>query len=217
MVVISLLMLGLFIWYVFIRDEGPTVVPNMNYKTKIVNIPVPYEVGIPYSVGTKPITIFKYKTDTAALDSLKLIIYQNEIRIRGLEEEVSISMDFIKYFTKNPKLLELNLNRDTLSLSLLHIDGLVTQNVYPVFLNDFAYRWTYNALTHTKLPPPVIEKSQWANYYAGGGIDVVWLSPYIDFRVEKSWTRIRAYTDFQIGLLKREGSQVRIGVQYKLK
>ena len=50
--VVILVILGIAIWYFFIRDKGPVVVPDMEYKTEIVNIDVPYEVGIPYSVGT---------------------------------------------------------------------------------------------------------------------------------------------------------------------
>ena len=212
--ILSLIVLA--IWYFFIRDKGPAAVPDMVYKTKIVNIDVPYKVSVPYSVGTKPITIYKYRTDTSALDSLKMVIYQNEILIKGLKEEVKISMDFIKYFAKNPKLVELNLTRDTLAMSLLHIDGNIIQNVYPVFLNNFAYRWTYNRLTHTELPPPIIEESSWIDLYGGGGFDFISLSPYLDFQVEKDWTRIRAYAGLQVGLLNINSSQLKLGIRYKI-
>lgn len=213
--IISLLLLVGFIMYM--KYKKPKTVPDMNYKTRIVYVDVPYEVKVPYVNGTKPITIIKYRTDSSKLDSLKMVVYDQGIEIQGLEERVRISAEFIKYHTRNPKLIELDLCRDTLSLSLLHIDGNIVQNVYPIFLDHYAYRWTYNQLTHTDLPPPTLEKTNFINFLVGGGVDAFRLSPYLDLRIEKNWSRIRAYSDFQLGLLHKEGSQIRLGIKYKLR
>lgn len=210
---------GLIIWDSFIRKypiPDPVIIIDYQYDTDTIWRDTLYLIGDPYPVPTPPRTIIRYEMDSVALNYFKLTISKQNIYIASLLDTISIHQNYIKQFPKNPKLLELSLIKDSLSLGLLQIFGRAEKKNWPINLNRFNYRWDYvNGLSRkiTKLPPA--EEKSFAQYFAGGGVDLLWRSPYISGKIEKDYARIRLYGNAQIGLLNSETSSIKIGVDYK--
>jgi hypothetical protein len=216
---ILLIAIILFIgWYVFLRKvELLKPIIDYRYKTDTIFIDTLYVPGKPYPVHTPPKIVKIYVIDTAALDSIKLALNEKEIIISGLKESIAISVNYLKQFPSNPKLLAMDLTRDTLKLGLLSITGQVQENVWPIDLNQFNYRWNYGSdLSRHPVQSPPIKEKPFADYFIGGGVDIPHTTPYVSFRMEKNWTRIRLYGDMRVVLLNNNRGSINIGADYKL-
>ena len=217
-IILIIIIIGLIIWDSFIRKYPiPDPIINYEYVTDTLYKPEPYPIPEPYPVPTPPRTIIKYEVDSVTLNYFKLTISKQNIYIASLLDTIAIHQNYIKQFPKNPKLLELSLIKDSLYLGLLQISGQAKKKNWPIDLNRFSYRWDYiNDLSRkiTKLPPT--EEKPFAQYFVGGGVDLLWHSPYISGKIEKDWARIRLYSNADIGLLNWETSSIKIGIDYKL-
>lgn len=120
-----------------VKDKDKPILNN--YGTDTIYLQKPYLVPSPYPIPVKPniITYFKDNPTDAKLkrinDSLQAVISKRDT--------VYVKDKFLTLFPYNPKLLSLDLKKDSLHFTLLGIDALTTQYSYPVYLNDFTYRW----------------------------------------------------------------------------
>ena len=103
--------LGFVVSYNFFKDTK-YLPSEKEYITDTVKVPKPYQVPKPYPIASKPEIKKIYEKDSSAIDSLKLLLSEKDIVISGLKYQLTISQDYLKQFPKNPKLLELNLQRD---------------------------------------------------------------------------------------------------------
>lgn len=216
-VLLSLILIGLVIWDRFFRERPSPIVINYDYITDTIIDSIPYQVPIPYPVPTPPSTIVIHISDSLAIDSLSLIIKGKEILIARLRDTLAIQQNFLKQYPNNPKLLSMNLTRDSLVFGLLPITAQIEEYHWPIDLNRFNYSWSLPLGLHrqsTSLPPT--EKKPFAKYFVGGGVNFVSSSLYLSGKMEKDWSRIRLYGETQIGLLKKETSAIRIGVDYRI-
>lgn len=212
---LTITIIGLIVWdSTFRKDKEPLSSISYEYTTDTVFIDKPYAVPEPYAVSTPPRILIRYKMDSSLLDSLKLVISDRNIIITGLQDSITISKNYLKQFPENPKLIALQLKRDTLSLGLLGIDGLVNESIWPIDLNIYEYRWDYlsDLSRHGIKPPPTETPS--LDYYVGGGYDFVGGSPYISGKISKDWSRIRLYGITRFGLLNNESHSISLGVDY---
>jgi len=211
-----LLIVGIIIWDIFfrVRPVSPPVV-EYRYVTDTIIDSVPYVVPKPYPVPTPPKIVVIY--DSLKLDSMQLVLSEKNIIILGLKEQIAIHQNFLKQFPNNPKLLSLDLNRDTIGISLLQISGQIHEARWPMDFNRFNYRWDFNSgLTRIVTKPPPIEKRLIPDYFVGGGVDLLWLSPYLSGRAEISWNKLRLHGTTELGFLRKEASSIKIGLEYKL-
>ena len=212
--------MGLIVWDLFIRKH-PLPEPEISYQyvTDTVWDSIPYAVLEPYPVYTPPRIVTFYEVDSTALDSLVILLHNQDLLIASLLGRWdTISQAYIKQYPSNPKLLAIDLKRDTMSMWLLNITGIPQEDKWPIDLARFDYRWNYAAglSRHSTSSPPIKEQQPFANYFVGGGVDLLYLSPYISGRIEKDWARIRLYGNIDAGLLKKESSGIKLGVDYKL-
>jgi len=217
-IIILIIILGFITWYILIRKE-PVVEPliRYKYKTDTIYADTIYIPGKPYPIKTPPKTITIYEVNNAALDSLIIIISQDSIIISDLKFQIAIHENYLKQFPSNPKLIQLGLHRDTLSLGLLNIGGFVSEYNFPIYLNEFRYKWTVKGMSHETYQLPTLEEHKpFAHYFVGGGVDLLYLSPIVSGKIEKSWTRIRLYGTADVGLLKKEASSIKLGIDYRI-
>lgn len=209
---------GLLTWYFFFRkDPVPEQVISYQYVTDTVYVDKPYEVPVPYSVPTPPRTITVYKVDTAAVENLKLILHQRELRIAGLLDTISLHQNYLKQYPSNPKLVGLSLSRDTLNLGLLQISGQIEERSWPIDLNAWAYNWNFNSdLSRHATQPPPIKKPELFQLFVGGGADLLAPSPYGSLRAEFHIKKFRIYSDANLLFKIPEASNVRIGLEYRI-
>lgn len=210
--------MGLIVWDLFIRKH-PLPEPEISYQyvTDTVWDSIPYAVPEPYAVPTPPRTVTIYVADTNAINSLKMELREKDIIIIGLIDTIKIQEGFLKQYPSNPKLLAIDLKQDSMSVGLLNITGIPQEDKWPIDLARFNYRWTNDAdLSRSPtLTPPTKERSP-IEYFVGGGVDLLYLSPYISGRIEKDGARMRLYGNIDAGLLKKESSGIKLGVDYKL-
>ena len=206
-----LLIVGLIVWDAFIRKH-PLSEPVISYQyiTDTVWDSIPYAVPEPYPVPTPPRTVTLYEVDSVVVNSLKILISKRDLLIASLKDTISIHKDYLKQYPSNPKLLAIDLKQDSMSVGLLNITGIPQEDKWPIDLARFNYRWTNDAdLSRSPtLTPPTEEQQPFANYFVGGGVDLLYLSPYISGRIEKEWARIRLYGNIDAGLLKIESSGI---------
>jgi len=212
-----LIIAGLIIWDLYIRDK-PIQEPSIDYQyiTDTIWDSIPYPVPEPYPVYTPPRTVTVYIADTNAIRDLKLQLVEKDLIITSLIDTIRVHEGYLKQYPSNPKLLAIDLKQDTMSMGLLNITGIPQEDKWPIDLARFDYRWNHavGLSRSPTLTPPVKERSP-IEYFAGGGVDFLYLSPYISGRAEKDWTRIRLYGDVQVGLLNNNASGIKVGVDYK--
>lgn len=219
LIILNLLFIvGIFIYFAFIRKPYARPEVEYVYITDTIRIPEPYPVPKPYLVSTPPITVKEYLIDSSAVDSLKVILTNDSIIISGLKNQISLHQNYLKQYPENPKLLNLDLRRDTLSMGLLRTSGIPEENQWPIDLNRYSYRWDFaSSFTRTDVTePPPTKKWFDPKYYVGGGVDFLYMSPYVSGRIEQEWSRVRLYSSAEIGLLKRESSSLKLGIDCRI-
>lgn len=219
LIIINLcLIIGIILYFSLFRKKPIPSQPIYNYITDTIHDSIPYPIPIPYLITTPPRIVTEYLVDSVAIDSLKLLMTQDSIIIAGLKSQILIHQNYLKQFPRNPKLLSLDLKRDSLVLGLLQISGIPEKDKWPIDLNLYSYRWDFNNnFTRTDITqlPPTRQRLN-LQYFVGGGVDLLYLSPYVSGRIEQEWTRIRLYGNAQVGLLKKESSTLEIGAEYKI-
>lgn len=208
---------GFILCYIAFSD-GDTILPGeTEYITDTIKVPKPYSVPKPYPVNTKPITIIIYERDSLALDSLKLLLFEKDIVIQGLKSEITISQDYLKQFPFNPKLINLGLSRDSLSLALLNIQGIVQEYHYPISLRQYKYNWSDNVLGKAGDNPPPVGSVRCNILLAGGGLDLWQRTAYTSVKLESTKNRTTFYSELKIGIPRYQYSNLNVGVYFKLK
>jgi len=213
-----LIIAGLIIWDIFFRIKPiPEPIIDYQYITDTIWDSIPYAVPEPYPVYTPPRTVTIHVADSQALKDYELRLNDQDLLISSLDSTIRVHELYLKQYPANPKLLAIDLKKDSMSVGLLNITGIPQEDKWPIDLARFNYRWTNDAdLSRSPtLTPPTLEKP-FAEYFVGGGVDLLYLSPYLSGRAEKDWARIRLYGDVQVGLLKKESSGIRVGIDYKL-
>jgi len=216
--IIVTLILGLVVWYVFIKKPVPTI--EYVYTTDTIYLRHSYKVPEPYPVFTPPIRITNYVIDSSAIENYKILLQNQDIIIAGLEDSIRIHESYLKQFPTNPKLLSLDIKKDTFRMDLLEITGYPGDWLFPIDLNYFSYRWdVLNGFTRKKVKPtllPPTSGTPFANYYVGGGVDLWHMMPQITGRAEKQLASIRLYLDMRVGLLDINSSNLTIGAEYQI-
>lgn len=201
---IGILFLSYQIW---IKDKGkPDPKDIYKYKTDTLYENKPYPYPDPYLIITKPRYFTFYQVDSTAIDSLELELRDKEIIISGLEEEIRIHENFLKQYPYNPKLVELNLNKDTLSLSLLNIQGLIFKQDYPLYLDQYKYKWSHPDFSREKIKTKPKDPSFTLSSYVFVGYSLYPNSPIISNSWELSRGKIRLSSN--VGILFKENKPI---------
>lgn len=114
------------------------------YTRDTLFIPKPYPVEVP------PHTVIIHDT---VPDPHILVRMDSLLRVldsTNKKPEVPISLNYIKQYPKASKLIMASFKEDTISLSLLNIDGKITSNIYPVNYKSNDYLFLNNSLSTAK-------------------------------------------------------------------
>lgn len=215
---ILIILLGLTIWAIFFRK--PEKIIEYRYTTITEYSPNPYVLPKPLPLPTPPSTVVFYEIDSLAIDSLKILLQDQEVIISGLKDSIRLSEAYLKQFPYNPKLLSLAFKKDSFRMDLLEITGQLGNWTFPIDLNYHEYHWnarsgfTRKNIKPTLLPPTL--KEPFANYFVGGGFDTWHKMPYLSARAEKEFSSIRLYVDTRIGLLELDRSNFNVGLEYHI-
>lgn len=214
-ILLLVIIVGVIYFKWFYKPEPEHILdPNIQWKTDTLKVPTPYPVPKPYPVKVPPRIVKVFETDTSLIDSLKLLLSEDSILINGLESQISIHKNYLKQFPHNPKLIQLGLQFDTLSLVLLDVSGVVSEKSYPLFTEFYNYQWLDNNFTRkdNKRKPP--QSKTYLNYKAGLGYDILYLTPYLQGEVSKGISNFEVYGRIGIGLLDNSSSEIKLGANY---
>jgi len=87
---------------------------------------------------------------------------------------IPIKNEFLTNHTTSPKLLDFNLIKDTLTITLFKPDASTVTNHYPLFLDIYGYNWQKDTLGKyevKKTKPVVVRKNRLSNFYVNVGYD----------------------------------------------
>lgn len=217
-IILLTIIVGIVVWYVFFNKPIPEVV--YEYTTDTIYDSIPYSVPEPYAVYTPPITLTEYMIDSALLDSMELLLQDQYIIIAHLQDSIKVHANYLKLYPLNPKVLGIDMKKDTFEIGLLEIAGITRSYRWPIDLNFYSYRWNLeDGFTRERLKPTLLSptlKEPFANYFVGGNVDIFHRTPMITARAEKQLSSVRLYISTQLGLLDLNSSNFQVGVEYHI-
>lgn len=108
-------------------------------------------------IKTNPSTITYYKPEYIdRVETIEVIPDSLLVLVDDLQDSLEIAWDYLAQFPKQPKLLSLDLVKDSISLGLLSINGKTKKETYPIFLDEFQY--TYDGSSMSRSPNRVPKK-----------------------------------------------------------
>lgn len=140
--------------------------PGNDSITKIDTIYVDrvIEVEKPFEKSSIPRTIYLYQTDTVEVMTTE--IRHDTIWLKTKDSsELSYSLNFLTNHPSAPKLLQFDVSKKALDLSLMYPNGSVQRQLFDVDMDRFQYRWTYSSnlsqkkMSFWKKIDPVVELS----------------------------------------------------------
>lgn len=140
--------------------------PGNDSITKIDTIYVDrvIEVEKPFEKPSIPRTIYLYQTDTVEVMTTE--IRHDTIWLKTKDSsELSYSLNFLTNHPSAPKLLQFDVSKKALDLSLMYPNGSVQRQLFDVDMGRFQYRWTYSSnlsqkkMSFWKKIDPVVELS----------------------------------------------------------
>jgi len=201
--------------------EKPVPEIRYEYTTDTIEVPSPTKDPIK-GIPTQPKQVIKYLDkpvkDTIAIkelrDSLSLII-------NGLQSEVWISKQYLRKYQRASKLISMELNRDTLILNMLRINGDILGEKYPIYLSEFDYYYSNNKFSRnpTKLKPSPIPKDprrRRFNGYTGFGYDIFGKQPVACVGLEIPVRRFSLQLESRLGLLDYDTNSLGLTLKYRI-
>ena len=149
-----------------------------------------------------PKTIIKWKEPDLSNIDLQKLPDSLLVIIGELRDSIRIADNYIKYLPKNPKLIDINLTKDTLGLNLLNIDGRVTSYIYPIYLERFNYKWLEGDLKYTSTTHKTtkVKENRFNNLFVNGGYEFRSKSPEVslEYYINMGRFKLEANTGFPI-------------------
>lgn len=193
--------------------------PEVIHKTDTVYIHEPYVPDILPKDTIKPNTLTIWKVDSSQLNEYKLRIIQDSIRysimIQGLRDSIMISEVFLKTYPRNPKLLGLQLYRDSMNLITMSIEGVTSTEKYNLFLQDYNYIWNNQGLGYTKTKYRD-KRVKPFSHYLGVQYDFLDKEFLPTYQIRFNFKKLELNLSASQELMFNENPQLRIGINYKL-
>lgn len=212
------LILGIVIGYFLFKGVPLIPEPLNNYITDTVYI-TKYLKPKPLLDQVKPHIVKLYMSSE---DSMKLVRLNDSLQIvlsTTKPDTVYISDGFLTQFPKSPKLLSLDLQMDSLGLTLLFRDASIKGFLYPLQLSHYRYRFDETGLTAEKIKPTpsLVRPTLVSELYGFGGYELLTGSPHIglNYSLRRSRIIFQNETKLTIENKPRLESAFRIGYQIK--
>ena len=200
-------LLAIAIFIICFKGCGPNK-PTQYYtkpgfKTDTVKIKVPYLVkgdSFPYYIPPK--AVIEYLASPKNDDHLKIINDSLIDIINSLGEiQGVVNENFVSEYSTSPKLIGGLFTKDTFRLDLLHSDGKIFSNIYPIDYGNFKYQWVNDDLRSITIgkPAPVKPTFGWG-IYGNVGYEILSKKPFgsMDYYITYGKFRINIEPRFTI-------------------
>jgi len=192
------------------------------YFPVVVKVPKYIEKPIPYKIIIPPITEYRYISYD---DSMRLVSMVDSlitlVNKENGKETLYIKSKFLTSFPTAPKLVNLDLQMDSISLTLLNIQAQLYKKVFP--LNQFEYKYRFdgtNMSTVTlsqKWGVPKVSKWKFSvfGYLGSDVIDYPTFYPFLSVEGGVSFSRIKLAVEPKLTISKYPtiGINAKIGVR----
>lgn len=207
---ITILITGYVIQDIMDVDKTPNPKILYRYIPQEVNINKPYsEVYDKEFKATKPkgekttppklTKNFKPEDNTIKIrkDSSKFILVDTVTNV-----EYKVDKEFISLFPYNDKLINFNLSKDTLSIVTLNSGGNITDKTYPLYFDNYNYRFYDNELHHypNNSKQRTNLKNKYNQLYINSGYNFINQTPNVslDYLINLGRFRIMAGSDLEL-------------------
>lgn len=215
--IIGILALTFYLGFRTNKSESPN--PHVKVVTDTIFISKPYpEIKIIRDT-LKPDRVTIYQEDSSRIKELELRILNDSLHysfiIKGLQEKIEISENFLKLYPQNPKLVEMSLFRDSLNLSLLGINGQVYSEHYNLFYQDYNYHWSSGVIGYskTKYKP----QEQRLSHFICFGFDFLREKPFGEFQLDYRFNNNSfAFLRASEVLLFNEKPRLEVGLKFRI-
>lgn len=201
------------------RGKDNIPYPEKVFKTDTLYIKEPF---IPEDIPkdtVKPKTVVIYQVDSSRLREYQLRIMQDSVKysllIRGLKDSFLISEVFLKTYPGNPKLLGLNLYRDSLNLTTMTIDGVTKSEKYNLLLQDYNYIWNISGLGYEKTKYKKEKRNPFSHYF---GMQYDFFNKQIlpIYQIRLNIKKFELNLSASQELMLNENPEIRLGINYKI-
>lgn len=146
------LLIGVFIGYMIWKPSQkkiglPKYLPIVVKVPKYITKPVPYKIIIPHHIEYQYQSYNDSMRLVGTIDSLICLI-----SLSKPSDTVWVSPKFLTSFPTSPKLVNMDLNMDSVSITTLSPQTLLTQKQYPLNLYEYKYRFDGYTMSVTKVP-----------------------------------------------------------------
>lgn len=220
---ISYALLIIYFFYVNCTGEGKG---NYNYTTQVIKSDKDYDEEINKLLceiedlrNTPPKKVIKYKVK----DSIS-IIYQIPdslvVYIEKLKDSIKIHKDYIRNYPRANKLITFELGKDNINLGLLSIDGNLTKQFYPLYLDQYNYIYEDNILKHfpkeNKLTLTPKRNIDFTNLHLMFGYDFFIKDPYTSINYSLDMGRFRFNSELGLTINKSPSMAYKVLFGYRL-
>lgn len=192
--------------------------PILVHKTDTIYMDKPYPVTKIERDTLIPETCTIYMVDSSQLSEYRLKIIDDSLKysilVQGLRDSIRISESFLRQYPYNPKLLGIDLFRDSLLLTIMNTDGISHTDKYSLFLQDYNYTWASGKFGYTKTSYP--KKRKVFSHYLGINYDFLnkAITPCYEvrFTLSRFELNLQAYQE----LLLNDNFSLSVGMRYRL-
>lgn len=225
--VIKYLQIGLFILLIAIvikslkEIKGNIIKENpYTYKTDSLINKTSYQLKPVFNISTPPITYTTYPINNnyPKIDSVKYIPGELILYIEKLKDSLRIKEAFLTRYPKNSKLLEINLSKDSLDITLQNIDDIITTSKYPIYLDNFKYQWYDNKLHNSKFKQSNSNNllNRYNNLYVNTGYMFIDSNPNVGLEYNLNLGRFKIDADILTTLERNPQLYINTKVGYRL-
>ena len=201
--------------YFVLRVKNDNVQPKPEKVTDTLYMDKPYPVTQLKRDTLKPDVVIFWEIDSTQLKEYEMRIHDDSIIILGLRDSIRISKAYLETFPKYPKLLGLDLFRDSLNLTTISINGLTKTEKYELQLQDYNYYWTIDGFGYKKASYKK-ERVNPFSHYLGLHYDFLRKKPLPTYQIRLNLGKIECNFSASQELYFTEKPEIRIGLNYKL-
>lgn len=224
--VIGGLILGVILTWVILLFccKGNFSKPKVEYiyKTDTLYVDKPFEIHDTLIKITPPRYITYYK-DTGSYKNITVEKIDTNllVRIHELEDSIKIHENFLKKHPFASKLLELELQKDSLILTTMDITSQVESKIYPIDLNFYGYQYSDNVLRHDTLKSNIKPKKNKSLFkkslLIGGSYSILNKVPLVILEYPLTYRQVRLSLESTASLETTPNLNIYLKALYKIK
>lgn len=163
-----------------------------NYKTDTIFSEKPFKAPKELKNKVNPREVI-YSHDTLWLSQTQIEIRDSIIFIenKATGDTTKLNDSFLKLYPKSNKLISIKLDKDTMTLSMLDINGKTKSEIYPVYFDKFKYVYVDNQLSYEAIKNKSTNKNINGGMYGNAGYSLLQKSAVASLEYQLNVKRLK--------------------------